>query len=90
VLGSSPLAVVDVVADPHAVQSHVRSVLLAEARRFGTNVKVEMRRLDGEGAHYRVSVRAPPSHGDEDLSTALASALVREEVALGRSSSVRP
>ena len=90
VLGLSPVAVIDVVADPLAAQSHVRSVLLGEARRFGTNVKVELLRLDAEGAHYRVSARTPLSQGDDDLATALASALVREEVALGRSSSTRP
>jgi small-conductance mechanosensitive channel len=89
VLGSSPLLVVDVVADPHAAQSHVRSVLLAEARRFGTNVKVELWRLDAEGAHYRVSTRTPLSQSDDDLATAIAAALAREEVALGRSSSIR-
>lgn len=86
VLGPSPLVVIDVVADPLAAQSHIRSVLLAEARRFGTNVKVELVRLDAEGAHYRVSARAAPSQTDDDMATAVASALAREEVALGRSS----
>jgi small-conductance mechanosensitive channel len=90
VLGPSPLTVIDVVADAHVAQSLVRSILLSEARRFGTNVKVELLRLDAEGAHYRVSARAPLSQTDDDLATALASALAREEVALGRSSSNRP
>lgn len=90
VLGPLPLAVIDVVADPNAPQGHVRSILLAEARRFGTHVKVELMRLDAEGAHYRVSARAPASQADDDLATALAAALAREEVALGRSSSIRP
>jgi hypothetical protein len=90
VLGPMPLAVIDVVADPTTAQGHVRSVLLGEARRFGTHVKVELVRLDAEGAHYRVSARAPASQGDDDLATALAAALAREEVALGRSSSIGP
>jgi len=90
VLGQSPLTVVDVVADPLAAQSHVRSVLLAEARRFGTSVKVELLKLDVEGAHYRVAAHGPLSEGDDDLATAIAAALAREEVALGRSSSFRP
>ena len=90
VLGPLPLVVIEVVADPLALQSHVRSVLLEEARRFGTNVKVDLVRLDGEGAHYRIAARAPASQGDDDLATAVASALVREDVALGRGSSRRP
>jgi small-conductance mechanosensitive channel len=90
VLGPSPLSVIEIVADPLALQSHVRSVLLEEARRFGTNVKVQLVRLDAEGAHYRVAARAPTSDANDDLATALASALVREDVALGRSSSRRP
>ncbi|MET0591271.1 MAG: mechanosensitive ion channel domain-containing protein [Polyangiaceae bacterium] len=91
VLGHAPIAIVDVVTDPTAPQSHVRAVLLAEARRFGTNVKVDLVRLDAEGAHYRIAARAAPaSHADDDLATALASALAREQVALGRSASRRP
>jgi hypothetical protein len=90
VVGPLPLVAIDIVADPLALQSHVRSVLLEEARRFGTNVKVELLRLDAEGAHYRVAARAPASQGDDDLATSLAAALVREDVALGRSSSRRP
>jgi small-conductance mechanosensitive channel len=90
VIGTSPVAIVDLVADPQAAQSHVRAVLLAEARRFGTNVKVDLVRLDAEGAHYRVAARAPASHADDDLATALAAALAREDVALGRSASRRP
>ena len=90
VLGSSPLVVIDIVADPLALQSHVRSVLLEEARRFGANVKVELSRLDADGAHYRIFAHAPASHTDDDLGTALAAALVREDVALGRSASRRP
>jgi hypothetical protein len=88
VLGHSPLVAIDVVADPLAAQGHVRSILLAEARRFGNSVKVELVRLDADGAHYRVS--APASRADDDLATALAAALAREEVALGRSSTLRP
>jgi small-conductance mechanosensitive channel len=90
VLGASPLVLIDVVADPKAAQSHVRAVLLGEARRFGTNVKVDLVSLDAEGAHYRVAARAPASHSDDDLATAIAAALAREEIALGRSASRLP
>jgi hypothetical protein len=89
VLGSAPVVIIDVVADPLAAQSHVRSVLLGEARRFGTNVTVALVSLDADGAHYRIAARAPASHSDEDLATALAAALSREEVALGRRTSRR-
>jgi small-conductance mechanosensitive channel len=90
VLGPLPLVVLDIVADPLALQSHVRSVLVEEAQRFGTNVKVDLVRLDAEGAHYRIAARAPTSHTDGDLGTALAAALVREDVALGKSANRRP
>jgi hypothetical protein len=65
-------------------------VLLEEARRFGTSVKVELVRIDADGAHYRVAAHALASHEGDDLGTALAGALVREDVALGRSSARRP
>jgi small-conductance mechanosensitive channel len=88
VLGHAPIAIVDIVADPNAAQGHVRAVLLGEARRFGTNVKVDLLRLDAEGAHYRIVARATPDpHSDDDLATAIASALAREQIGLGRSPS---
>jgi len=89
VLGRSPLVVVDIVADPLAAQTHVRSVLLAETRRLGIDAKVELVRLDAEGAHYRIAAHVPAGPADDDLATTLADALAREEVALGRSSSHR-
>jgi hypothetical protein len=85
VLGPSPIATVDVVIDPLAPQSHVRSVLTAVARRFGTVVKVDLVRLDAEGAHYRVAARGHASISDSELSTGIADALGRENIALGRS-----
>jgi Mechanosensitive ion channel len=90
VLGISPLVTVDVIADPRVAQSHVRSVLLAAARRFDSGVKVDLLRLDSGGAHYRIAARTRVSQGDDDLATALAAALAAEEVALGNGPSHRP
>jgi hypothetical protein len=89
VLGPSPLVVIDVVADPRAVQSHVRSILLEEALPSAPTSR-RPHQADAEGAHYRVYARAPASHADDDLATALAAALAREEVALGRGPGVHP
>jgi hypothetical protein len=85
VLGISPVVTVDVVVDPLAAQGHVRSVLTSVARRFGTVARVDLVRLDAEGAHYRVSARGHASSSDGDLSTAVADSLTRENIALGRS-----
>jgi small-conductance mechanosensitive channel len=85
VLGPSPVSTVDVVIDPQASQAHVRSVLMAAARRFGLASKVELVRLDAEGAHYRVATRGNPGTGEHDLSIGIAEALGQENIALGRS-----
>jgi small-conductance mechanosensitive channel len=83
VLGSSPVATLDVVVDPGASQAQVRSLLLAVTRRFGAPARVELMRLDASGAHYRVVARAS-SALDVDLATAVAEALERDGIALGR------
>jgi small-conductance mechanosensitive channel len=85
VLGASPVISVEVVIDPLAAQGHVRSVLTSVARRFGTVAKVDLIRLDAEGAHYRVATRGHASTGESDLSTAIADSLTRESIGLGRS-----
>ncbi|HEY3594283.1 MAG TPA: mechanosensitive ion channel family protein, partial [Polyangiaceae bacterium] len=83
VLGSSLAATLDVVVDPAASQAQVRSLLLAVARRFGSPARVELLRLDANGAHYRVVARATTAH-EVDFATAVAEALERDGIALGR------
>jgi hypothetical protein len=48
-------------------------------------VKVDLLRLDAEGALYRVAARGHASTSESDLSTGIADALSRENIALGRS-----
>lgn len=83
--GHAHARVLDVVVAGDAAQTHVRAVLRAAAARFGTTVLVELHRLDGEGAHYRISADGIRSAAgpDEDLATAVADALVAAGVHRG-------
>ena len=85
VIGGSPIIAVDVVVDPLASQGHVRAVLMSAARRFGSVAKVDLIRLDARGrALSRRGARALLG-SENDLSTAVADALSRENIGLGRS-----
>jgi hypothetical protein len=79
VLGSAPLDSFTVSVDPAARQTEVREILLAGARRLGPTVTVRLERLDGRGAHYRIT--APGAAGD--LASAVADTLAEHGVRLG-------
>jgi small-conductance mechanosensitive channel len=85
VMGPGPVASVEIVVDPLAPQAHVREALVGAARGFGFFHRVDLVRLDAEGAHYRVVARVSASVRDRDLGTAIADALAREGIELGRS-----
>jgi hypothetical protein len=85
VLGRSAHVSVALVIDPAVPQGHVRTLLVEIARRFGTASKVDLVRLDADGAHYEVTVANALPGASGDLASALADALCRENVALGRS-----
>jgi hypothetical protein len=82
-LGSSAISTLDVVIDPRAHQADVRAVLLSVARRFGSFSRVDLVRLDAEGAHYRVVARGGSAAREVDLPTAIAEALSRDGIGLG-------
>jgi hypothetical protein len=88
-LGASTVSSVDVVIDPQAPQGHVRGVLMSVARRFGTICKVDLVRLDRHGAHYHIATRGPSSAAGADLATAIADAILLEQIALGGEPSER-
>jgi small-conductance mechanosensitive channel len=81
ILGRAPLATVAVCVDPRARQGDVRTLLLERARRFGASATVVLERLDGRGAHYRVTAPVSANEGD-DLATAIADALTERGVRL--------
>jgi small-conductance mechanosensitive channel len=84
-LGRSPHVSVALVVDPTVPQGHIRGLLIDVARRFGSTSKVDLVRLDADGAHYQVTVANAIRSADGDLASAVADALCRENVALGRS-----
>jgi len=90
VLGPSPVRTLDVVVDPTAPQTHVRSVLLSAATRVARGVNVDLVKLDADGAHYRVAARGLSADTDGELPVAVADALAHENIALGRAPNHRP
>jgi hypothetical protein len=89
-LGPSPAATLDVIVDPRAHQAEVREILFGVARRFGSFCRVDLVRLDADGAHYRVVARGRSVAPEVDLPTAIAEALAREGIDLGRARPERP
>jgi small-conductance mechanosensitive channel len=85
VLGRAPQVAMDVVIDPREPQARVREVLLAAAAPTCLRARVVLVSLDGDGAHYRVSgsLASAVTEGGA-LATAVADALVREGISLGR------
>jgi small-conductance mechanosensitive channel len=80
VVGPAPLESFTISVDPTARQAEVREILLGRARRIGPRVTVRLERLDGRGAHYRITA---PANGVEDLACAIADALKEHGVRLG-------
>lgn len=84
IVGRSPIASVWVSVDPEAEQARVREVLTEAARASGSRPKAELVAMTSEGAAWRVSASLDPKTSHAELAVAVADALLRERIALGR------
>ena len=84
VLGRSPMASVRVAVDPEAEQARVLEVLTEAARACGSRPKAELLSMSSEGAEWRVSAALDAKTNPAQLAVAVADALTRERIALGR------
>ncbi len=84
VLGRSPLASVRVTVDPEAEQARVLEVLTEAARSCGSRPKAEFLSMSSDGAEWRVSAAIDAKTNHAELAVAVADALARERIVLGR------
>lgn len=84
VLGRTPLASVRVAVAPDADQGRVLEVLTEAARSCGSRPKAEFLSMSSEGAEWRVSAALDAKTNPADLAVAVADALARERIVLGR------
>jgi small-conductance mechanosensitive channel len=84
IVGRAPLVTFDVVIDAAEPQPRVLEVLQAAAMVASHRAKVELVSLDKTGACYRITCAEEP--GGASVGGAVAEALVRENIGLGRSS----
>jgi small-conductance mechanosensitive channel len=81
VIGRARPTSVEVTVAAHEAQGRVRDRLLVVARTVTTRAQVELLRLDGDGARYKVSGCSVEGAGD--LASAIADALREDKIALG-------
>lgn len=84
IVGPAPIVTVSVSIDPEAEQARVCEVLTEAARACGTRPNAELVSLTSEGAAWRVSAELDPKTARAELAIAVADALSRERIALGR------
>jgi small-conductance mechanosensitive channel len=84
VLGLTETTTLDISVSPIAALSEVRDRLLDVARIHGDGARVELVRVDSEGALFRIHVRADGQDARSTLQLAVATALRQAGIALGR------
>lgn len=84
ILGRAPIVAAVVVVDAAVPQSRVRDVLVSAARSCGSRASAELERLSADGALWRVTVALDGVASRADFPLALADALSREGIGLGR------
>ncbi|HLK39155.1 MAG TPA: mechanosensitive ion channel family protein, partial [Polyangiaceae bacterium] len=89
VLGSAPLASIDVVVDPAHRPATVEEALVGAAVDACERARVELLSLDADGACWRVSGVPKPTKGPATLADAVAQAMARAGIPLGRSRAAR-
>jgi small-conductance mechanosensitive channel len=84
VFGLTDTTTLDVSVSPISALSEVRDRLLDVARIHGDGARVELLRVDSEGAIFRIHVRAEGQETRSTLQLAVATALRQGGIALGR------
>jgi small-conductance mechanosensitive channel len=85
VLGSGPLASIDVVVDPREPSGRVEEALVGAVVATCERARVELLSLDADGARWRVSGVPKHAKGAASMADAVTRAIARQGIALGRS-----
>jgi hypothetical protein len=89
VLGSAPMASIEIVVDPSHRPATVERALAGAAVATCDRARVDLVSLDADGARWRVSGVPKVGAGAAALADAVAQAIAREGIALGRRSQAR-
>jgi hypothetical protein len=90
-LGPEPPVCVDVALGAAAIgQDDVRELLLESAAVVGNGARVEVMQIDGEGIHYRITIRSASVGARGELLSVVAQALAAADVPLGRARATTP
>lgn len=85
ILGSAPLATIDVVVDPLEPAAEVEEALVGAVLATCERARVELLSLDADGARWRISGVPKRTKGAASLADAVATAIRERGIALGRS-----
>ncbi len=89
VLGTGPLASIDVVVDPREPSGRVEEALVAAVVATCERARVELLSLDADGARWRVSGVPKHAKGAASLADAVSGAIAAKGIALGRTPGAR-
>jgi hypothetical protein len=84
VLGSAPMASIEIVVDPRERPAKVEEVLVRAAVATCDRARVDLLSLDADGARWRVSGVPKHGKGAASLADSLASAIAEQGISLGR------
>ncbi len=84
VLGSAPLACIEIVVDPHERPARIEEALVGAAVATCERARVDLVSLDADGARWRVSGIPKHGKGAAALADAVAGAIAGQGIALGR------
>ena len=87
VLGSAPLATLEIAVDPHERPAKVEEMLVAAAVATCERARVELVSFDADGARWKVSGIPKHGKGAASLADAVVQAIQEQGIALGRGSS---
>jgi hypothetical protein len=85
VLGSAPMATIEIAVDPHERPAKVEETLVGAAVSTCERARVELVSFDADGARWRVSGVPKHGKGAASLADAVAQAIAEQGIALGRS-----
>ncbi len=84
VLGSAPLASIEITVDPHERPARVEEALVGAAVATCDRARVDLLSLDADGARWRVSGIPRHGKGAATLADAVAQAIAEKKMELGR------
>jgi hypothetical protein len=84
VLGSAPIASIEITVDPRERPAKVEETLVGAAVETCDRARVELVSLDSEGAHWRISGIPKHGKGAASLADTVSEAIASRGIVLGR------